>query len=209
MEQKSYIREWANQKQEEAKKSDEISPNALFGAMIYALSTYFTKENNLNDKNDHMRKLHKKTFKKYSGDSSLFEIGCYLFFRTDLWLFRNEPEYRESLSSLFAKKFNGLFSEALKINNVAELLDERIKKYGEMIRKGKKIDQYHHFLAELIKRTGDDTLPTHYGFENSPIILVDIMEEMFLKVELVSFEKFIIPAFLGSLERYFKYIEKA
>lgn len=207
MGQKSYIREWAIQKQEEAKKSNEMSSEALFGAMMYALSA-FAQKKNLNKKNDDIRKLHKEAFKKYSGDCSLFEIGCYLLFRTDLWLFKNKPEYRESLFSLFREKFNGLFSRALKINNVAELLHERIKKYGEMIRKGEKIERYHHFLTELIKLTGDDTLPTHYGFENSPIILVGITEEMFLNVELVSFEKFIIPAFLGSLENYFKYIEK-
>ena len=211
MGQKSYIRKWAIQKEEEAKKSNEISSELLFGAMMYALSA-FAQKKNLNEKKDDIRKLHKEVFKeaskKYSGDCSLFEIGCYLLFRTDLWLFKNKPEYRKALFSLFGEKFNGLFSRALKINNVAELLNERIKKYGEMIRKGEKIEQYHHFLTELIKLTGDDTLPRHYGFENSPIILVGLTEEMFLKTELVCFEKFIIPAFLRSLENYFKYIEK-
>ncbi len=207
MRQKSVIREWANQKEKEAKKSNEVSPEALFGSMIYALSA-FAQEKNLNDKNNGIRKLHKGTFRKYSGDSSLFEIGCYLFFRIDLWLFKNKPEYRESLSCLFAEKFKKLFSKALKIDNVAELLDERIKKYGEMARKGEKNEQYHHFLTELIKRTENNKSPEHYYFEKSPIVLIDITEEMFLELKLASFEKFIIPAFLGSLENYFKYIEK-
>lgn len=99
MRQKSYIREWANQSQEEAKNSNDISPWALFGAMMYALSKFFAQEKITDDKKDDIRKIHKKTIKKYSGDSSLFEIGCYLFFRTDLWLFKNKPGYRESLSS--------------------------------------------------------------------------------------------------------------
>ena len=44
MKNNSYIREWANKKQEELKYSNDITPENLFAGMMYGLGT-FAKDN--------------------------------------------------------------------------------------------------------------------------------------------------------------------
>lgn len=79
---KSYVRNWADSKMEELKYSDEITVENLFAGLIYGLAT-FAKDDPHRTNNESPIDI----TKHYSGDSSLFELGCYLYVRIDLWLF--------------------------------------------------------------------------------------------------------------------------
>ena len=197
MKQKSFIRKWAKQKHNKSKHSSTFTPEELFGSIMYGLTSFARP-----DKRD------KDFVLQYTGDSSLFEVGCYLYFRIDVWLFNNNPEYREIISSFFLEQFNDLFMQALKINNINSLIDERIDKYGELLREGDEIKQYHRLLIRLLKRTKNNASPQHYDFEKLPVLLDGIFEEMELSIIVVAFEKHIIPAIFSIIKRYFNYLEE-
>lgn len=207
MRRKYFIREWAERQEKEAQKRNDITPEALFGSMIYALST-FARCKDLENKNDDMAKLYRETIEEYSGDSTLFEIGCYFYYRVDLWIFKHKPKFRDNLSSILIARFIDLFTQALKIKNIEKLINERMTKYGEMIRKGEKIERYHDLLIDLVKRTKENTPPQHFNFKKSPFLIIGVLDEYFLRTELIGFEKYIIVSFFKTLENYFDYLKK-
>jgi hypothetical protein len=76
----------------------------------------------------------------------------------------NKPNPRELISKTFIREFTKIFTEALRIDNIADLFAERVDKYGELARNKEELQQYHFFLSQLISRTKDNTLPKSYDF---------------------------------------------
>ena len=200
---KSYLRGWADSEMEALKSSDEISIENLFTGLMYGLAT-FARDEPSESKLEKFIDINKH----YSNDSALFEVGCYLYFRVDLWLFKNKPNLREKISAGFIKEFNKLFSKALGIVNsyIHELFNERINKYGEMIRKGEEIKTYHFYLSQLILYTKDGSLPGKHDFKKMKLVM-NFFDDWALKMKLLSWETTMLPSIIGSLEKYCNLLE--
>lgn len=124
-----------------------------------------------------------------------------------IWIFLKKPHLREEISRTFVREFNQLFSEALGIDNVHELFDERVSKYAEIARKGDDLKEYHLYLSQLILRTKNDTLPKTYNFDHDPLTL-DFWGDIGLKTELLAWEQYMMPGLIKSLENYCSMVEK-
>lgn len=198
---KSYVRVWAEKRRSELRYSDELSPENLFAAMMYGLSTFGKKYSKRNMSPD-LKKLGMDASEQFSGDGALFELGCYMYFRVDLWLFKNEPSRRETLSTSFANNFIELFSHALGSKKILMIFDQRISGYGQLVRTGADAEQYHYHLSQLILRTKDNRPPEDYNFDSSPVMITGIFEDMGLKIELASWEPGMLPAMIESLKNY-------
>jgi len=203
---KSYIREWTELKRKELEQSDDINLENLFAGLMYGVVS-FGKDDPRRKKDEKLQALGLDITKHYSGDASLFELGCYLYFRVDVWLFKNKPNLREKISTTFIREYNKLFAEALGLRDLSERFAERIDKYGELIRKGEDIERYHFYLAQLILKTKDNAPPQKYDFDRMPLSL-SFFEDTGVKMELISWEKAMIPVILESLNKYCTLLEK-
>lgn len=159
--QTSRVRFWAEMKKEEMERRVKLKPEFLFDIFMYAISRFGKNWSSLSVPP-------KYADNPYSGDSSIFEIGCYFYTNIDIWLFDNKPEMREQLSGYLCQRFVNLFSEALTVENVQDLFFERVEKYTELFRNYdiKDIKKILLYLIELVKRTINNTPPQKADFDN-------------------------------------------
>ncbi len=202
---KSFVRKWAEEQKEKSKNKTTLEPSDLFAALMYSLA-FFGKKDSRRKIDPQLKQAGLDTTEHYSGDASLFELGCYLYFRVDLWLFKKKSNLRDKLSKLLAKNFCILFSKALNNVDVGKLFNERINKYGEMIRNGEDVERYHFYLSQLILRTKDNNSPQGYNFKSEPLTL-DFFGNLAIKTELIAWEKSVFPAIIQAVENYCKIID--
>lgn len=199
----SYVRAWVSRRMKEFKKSQEMSLENLFAAWLCGVSSFGEPLPVVdNRESDTVGQMLKFVDEHYSGDASLFEVGCYIYFRTDLWLCANWPKYRDEVCSSFRQQFNDLFSRALNLRDMPDLFAERIETYVELARESEDAERHHFYLLELIKRTKDNMLPKHYHFDHEPTMLEDFYVETALKIRLAAFERGMIPACLKTVATY-------
>ena len=202
-EQTSYVRAWAEKKEKESRYAKELNPEILFGAFVYGISEFGQCWQSFEEPDDVPQDKKQYADEPYSGDSSIFEIGCYFYTNIDAWLFGNKPERREQLSGYLCQQFIDLFSEVLPIGNVEELFNERVTKYGELLRNNADIETIHLYLNELVRRTKYNTLPKRANFEDfkqsSGGCLFDYV---LLKTHIMGFETYLVPGMIESVENY-------
>jgi hypothetical protein len=184
-----------------------LSREFLFGVLVKHISEFGQGWKGLVEPYDVPQD--KKQYKNnpYTGDSSIFEIGCYFYFRIDVWLFKNKPELREDLGRFLYNKFIILFSEALSFSpqTVEDLLQERITKYSELLRNKEDLDTFYFYLCELIKRTKYNARPKKANFENFQLSLGAI-NGWELKVHIEEKEKHMFPNAIWCIEKYLQMI---
>jgi len=83
---RSYVRSWAEKRQRELRYSNDLSIENLFAAVMYGLSS-FGKKNMRRSNPSELKGLGFDASEHYSGDAALFELGCYMYFRLNLWLY--------------------------------------------------------------------------------------------------------------------------
>jgi len=200
---KSYIRhKWAI---EQARINKRIGPGALylswhkmFQEIVIAIS-YFAEHRHKSD-NNALEHIHKSVSMQLQGDSSLFEISCFVYYKIFAWLSENTPENLKSdvfIDSL-AKDFIDLFKRALSNRDIKDLFFSRIQGYTEVGDAGK----CHYYLIELLKRSTNNSLPAEYKFGEEPLLIVSIFEEMTLKMYVGAFESGMLPVITASVEKY-------
>jgi len=199
---RSYVRMWAEKRRRELSYSNDLSRENLFAVMMYCLSCFGEKDT-AEIVPSEMKELGFDTSDHYSGDASLFELGCYMYVRLDLWLYKHKPDHREAVSTTFVKEFIKLFSQALNSRDILSLFDQRVTQYGKLARTGADLEEYHRHLSQLILRTRDNQLPQSYDFENikEPLML-GIIDEFGVKTALIAWEEYMLPASLRNIEKY-------
>lgn len=158
-------------------------------------------------------RLVKKIHLEHSNDASLFEIGCYLYFRIDLWHLQNKKgEYRETVVKYFIDRFLAVFKDVSNLKNIEEILQNRWNLYGRLVRECKSREELQKeidfYLPELVVRTANNTPPKIYNFiEDFPVTLLDVFEKIFLEMEIHSFDRAMIPACLKNIEKFYELIK--
>ncbi|MGR3304048.1 MAG: hypothetical protein ACUZ8I_16310 [Candidatus Scalindua sp.] len=198
----SYVRAWAEERRNTDPKN--LTPRQiLFGAMIYGLSC-FGKKDTRRSMPPELKSLGVgfDASKHYSGDAALFELGCYMHFRLDHWLFLNKTHRRKEISSNFVQDFTDLFTQVLGTRDLSNLFEERVSGFGRLARNDVDADEYHYHLSQLVLRAKDNQPPAPYDFKNAPVIISDISEDMGVKIALTSWEHGMIPAMIICLQNY-------
>lgn len=147
--------------------------------------------------------------KHYSGDETLFEIGCYLLFHLDSWLLSKKPHLHKKVSTALTMGFLKLFGHALGTDNLAGIVRQRAKLYGELARTGADAKEFHFHLTQLALRTKDNTLPAGYDPDRGPVLVVDVFENWGIEGGLQALELFRIPALHKTIEAYCTSLESA
>jgi len=187
-----------------------MSLDSLFAAWTYAVCRFGVPHDDKNaDQNDQAHQLFREVEEHYSGDSSLFEVGCYVYFRTDLWLYSNRPLYREEVSQSFVSQFTDIFSQALPRTDVAGLFSERVGNYGKLARERKEVKDFHFHLSELMKYTRDNTPPQSWSFDSGPLLLDGFFLDSAIKMQLMVYEQSWMPTVVDIMNGFFEYIEES
>jgi len=204
----SKVRTWAEAQRKANQKEKPIK--ILSNAIIYGLSKFCSSDDHSKTREDIVDQISKQVHLDYSSDASLFEIGCYLYFRIDLWHVQsNRAEYRETVVNYLTDQFVLIFKDTLKLENIEEILQNRLDLYGKLVRESKNREELQNeidfYLTQLVIRTANNVSPKIYKFtEDFPVVIIDAFEETFLKIEIKSFEKGIIPACLKSIDNFYK-----
>lgn len=196
---KSYIRKkWAAKQARKNKRIGYVPPmRRMFQEIIIAI-TYFAEHRNAS-KNTDMDKVYKEISNRLQGDSSLFEVSCYVYYKIGVWLLRTNPKNLKQDVFLegLANNFIDLFKVALPKSNINTLFFERVQGYTKAVEK----DKCHFCLIELLKRTANNIPPTEYKFGEEPIMLSDIFEELALKMYVGAFEVGMLPVIIKSVAK--------
>jgi len=200
----SKVRSWAEAQKKAIQEEKPIK--ILSNAIIYGLSNFCSSEKGGREKGNFINKAKKKTLINYSGDASLFEVGCYLYFRIDLWHYRNKMQkYRERVVNDLIDQFLLVFRNSLHLENIEEILQNRLDLYGKLIRENKNPqDEIHFYLTQLISRTRGNMLPEIYDFKDFPVLVMDAFENIFLETEIMAFEQAMVSACLKSIDNFYK-----
>ncbi len=201
---RSYVRAWAEKREQELRDSNDLSIENVFAAMMCCVSSFGekpTRPSTTSEIEEGLRKAFDVS-EHYSGDATLFEIGCYMYFRLDLWLYQRKPHRREDISATLTDKFIELFSQTLNSKDIPALFDQRISQYAKLARTGADGEKYHYYVSQLILRTRDNRPPESYNFGNEPVMITDFYEEMGVRIALGGWEVGMIPASVKIVENY-------
>jgi len=203
----SYVRSWAKEKERRAGSSNDTALEHLFGGMIFGISSF--GEDLKPDRKPKLAINNKKYEKApYSGDATLFEVACYFLFETDLWLYNNKPKYRRDVSTYLFKRLAELFSYALKVDNIPNLITDRLKQYGKIAIKENDAEIYIELLSEFVRRTKYNALPQEYELKTSKFDEVDLFDDfIMLKMSLAIFIKHMLEAHYQMLENFFSLLD--
>ena len=138
-------------------------------------------------------------------DAALFELGCYLLFRVNVFLFQNHQELRNELLSRLVNLFIALFEKALNQENIGVLFDQRFALYEELLRKSSDIEEYHFYLSQLIAKTKGGKNPIEFD-KDRDLEIKDPGSMLFLKMEQLIWEKEVLPVCIQNVENFIKMV---
>lgn len=216
----SKIRIWAEKQKEKNRNTDIRSYNILFDALIYILAS-FNKLFTISQAAD--QKQVKRGQQKYTGDTPLFELGCYLFFQIDVWCFQNHyRKWRKNILPLLTRRFLLLFENALHTKHLESVFENRLHLYARAIQ-GKLVPQsltgqtnndqdelpktINFYLTQLILKTANNTLPKIYKFnEKEDYFLVplstNIIDIFLVGSAVLNWETHMFPVCLETISSF-------
>ena len=197
----SYVRAWAARRERQLRTCEDLSAEGLFAVMMWGLARFGRKDRRRRIPAE-LKRLGMDASERFSNDTALFELGCYLHFRVYLWLSENHPERRAEITTAFAREFEQLFSEALAAGDVQRLFEERLSGFGGLAVRGAELEEYHHHLSQLILLSKGNPHPQEYDFETAPVLVADVFEQTGVSIELASWEEAMLPALLESVREY-------
>ena len=197
----SLVFEWSEKRRKELQYTGDFTPENIFAGLIYGLVTFVDlRPEPRHGKKRQERLLHDNLMKPYASDATLFELGCYMFFLIDLWLFQNRLDLYQGISAVFREEFVDLFAWALQITSVKDLFEERFSKYADIAESGAEPQELRDYLYELVLETNENQEPEHHDVDDEPFILVGALEEFALRTKLKTWETVMLPTILESLE---------
>ncbi len=192
-----------------------FSFDILFKIILYSISQFVIEKSELSDVLDDngkhfLSKENWKNFQKgYSGDSTLFEIGCFLYFLMDQWLRENKPKINASvffntLLNRFVKRFNKIFGHV----NSRDLYKQRYSKYHEIAEapNDSNIEDYYFYVEQLVYLTEDNAQPKEHDFER--ITIVPFTHSFWIKVQFFAWYEGVVPTMYENIKLFIKPFEE-
>lgn len=202
----SKVRVWAKEQRET--KVNKRPIEYLSDSLIYGLST-FCDPTAPTRKENPISEISKKARNQYSGDTCLFEVGCYLYFRLDFWHYKtNIQKGNLTILEFCIKQFLKVFEKAMQVSNINDIYDNRINLYAKIIKESENVlEERHHYLTQLLIRTKNNSLPVIYDFTDFPLIIIDAVELTFLDIAIKAFELGMIPACIETMQKFYDIID--
>lgn len=166
----SRARAWVAKEKERVKNADILTCREMFVWSIAFISHYGSP--NPNRKNSSPASLLlEDTEKKYAGDSTLVEIGCFMHaFVLALMQHSNHPKYGEYRGQ-YETAFVNLFQELRGWDGLTGIFRSRVNGFSPfMTEAGIDNETYIDHLKELVLRSADNHPPTAYDFSTDQII---------------------------------------
>lgn len=192
----SFVVQWAERRRNELLHIKEgVMLEDLFAVFVYHLATFAWP-------NPKRARKYMRTFGRdfRVNDSTLFELGCYVYSHFEIWLFLKRPRLCEMASRVFRREFIRLFTRALQINNVADLFEQRVSKYRSLGCSKPAVKKSFFYLSQLIQRTQDQK-PEPYDFDNEPVITGDFFGAYFLQCNLAAWVTATLPIMVEGMEK--------
>jgi len=172
--------------------------NSLFKLILYSISR-FGIEGELDNLNFPLKEDWKILHKSYSGDSTLFEVGCFLYFLIEQWFRGKKPEwYYERLFNYLLTKFVWKFNKIYKFGNSRDFYKQRYSKYLEIAEEGGNIEDYYFYLQQLIFLTKESTQLKEHDFER--VNIVPFTHSFWIKAKFFAW-------YVGMVPQTYKFIE--
>jgi len=185
---KSNLIKWNENQQKKAFRStDKIVFTDIIKPLIHTVTFYGTDKKNT-------------ILYELINDNAFFEIACYYFVRTDIYIFHKHPEHRMKIQLLFSP-FHEIFSSVLNkpVSQVRDLLHDRISIFAKLFKESDLgIDNLIQFIyyAEHLK---DNVL---IGREYpSNIIVKDYFYDTRVKQYFYNFEKNSMKAYQDTVDK--------
>jgi len=201
---------------EELRSADEatlLHPDSFFASIMYALSR-FSAVRAPDSESEGAYSLIGTLTERYRGDSALFEVGCYLCFLLDFWLFHVNREERDCFCDWFNERFDRLFAEAFHVQTeaVSELAQSRMSFYGSLTKKAVTTEELlkktHKTVMRAIVRAEANEMPEHYDFEQLPVLGGDATVRYLLEAKLMAFEAGMLPAIYRTVLQYLEKVRQ-
>jgi len=147
--------------------------------------------------------------KSYSGDTTLFELGCYLYFLVDLWHVRNgKKEYQNEVVSYLMDEFIKTFSIILDPQYANMILQNRLDVYSKFANKDSFIEDALFYLEELILRTGDNEAPAQVDINNFGALTLGAWTTRPVRIAIQQFLVHFTPLMSDRLKTFYESIEE-
>lgn len=202
----SYVRTWVERRWMELKNSNnDSSIETMFTLMIYFVSMFGAKSKS--SASNEMTKA-MDVSEHFSGDATIFELGCYIRALIDFWLVRNAPHRRADICTAFDWQFVPLFTKALGSVNISELFLRRVDGFGKIINNNEDEQKLYAHLSLLVSLTRDNRQPKAYDFDDDHLMQlvrennIAPLETMGIKMRLKVWEGSLFPGFFAQLAKY-------
>ena len=154
----SRVRIWADEQRKLA-ASKNTPVEVCADAIMWAITRFSDVTPPDGRDNEQVWRLSRNVMNAYSGDSTLFEIGCFLLFQLDVWCHsNNHDKIREDLLPTIVQRFVTMFESIGGIEDAGMLFDQRLDYYGTMLREGEGASMYRD-LENLVAYTSDNAPP--------------------------------------------------
>ena len=191
----TYVREYAQESMYNyLHLYPKYSPDWLMINLLYLLSI-FGKPSQEEQDND----IYKS---KHIGDTTLFEMWCYLYLLLDMWLYQNSTYPRDKFFNIYSNFSENIFNNALKIDNTIEILESRINGYATVLHETKDNVELIKHLKKLIQLSSEESEPANYDFQKSRVPYSDFMDSINLEKDLSSWHEAIIPETIEAVRLY-------
>ena len=195
----SSVRQWTNNRMTQFPHDEDISIESIFILMMYGLTTVFEPS--------HETKYTKEELEvgfdvdnHFGGDSTLFEMGCYVCFRLDHWLLKNEPSLRNQISPQLLSLFENLFAKALNINTIRDIIDDRLDAYEKTSKRNSTDEEVFNYRSLAIFQTKDNAPPQ---MEDTGNTQQDSFFEFFnLNSRLSRYDEHMMPLLIEGIQEY-------
>jgi cytochrome c-type biogenesis protein CcmH/NrfG len=160
-----FVVRWSRQRTTELKAKTEVTPEVMSAAFLNYLCTFGTPSD------------HKEVLAHFANDSTLFELGCFMLVHICGWLNTKHPKFAKPVGQCFDDEFFHVFTQALQIDTLGKLVDQRTLMYREFMRSGDNYaEKVDHHLNQLIWRTYDNQKPEPYDPAHYSMLLAGIFE---------------------------------
>ncbi len=195
-----YLKKWVEiRNQNLLQDRDFKNEESLFIFLMMTLSKFISDDSKMESKDS---PLYTEYAAKYYNDRTLFELGCYILFRVDIWLIQQIPIERIKYSRILNNNYAELFSRIFPDYDVYGIFNNRLQHYAIFIRKGEEISKYHIHLKSLISLTGNSSFKSYEVYQ-VPYQVSSLMGDSILMRELQNFDNIFLPIIYDGLEKFF------
>ena len=183
----SHIRKWIATEIEKVEK-DNPDTYALFIGLIHASVQWGKRDSEKQDEG------HVKVAKDYLGDSTIFEIACYTYYRLESWLAKNYPELKTEITLPLSKWIIEKFYTTLYVDEqlVSQLFKEQLEGYTA----AKDTEKVLEELKQRILMTKGDK------FNKKDLPQDSLIDSEYVELSFKNYEELHLLSFLTSIKEY-------